>query len=124
MAKVGALARRRFFEGTPDAQDLETWGRLAFPVYTRTKRGPQAVQRGIRRADVNLWFARPGGEGRTFNFFPVLSRIQCPTLVLGGERSSACLLMTGAASKAADLGGERPLPSIAGFGRLAYPMRG
>jgi hypothetical protein len=34
------------------------------------------------------------------------------------------LKMTGAASKAADLGGERPLPSIARFGRLAYPMRG
>jgi hypothetical protein len=32
--------------------------------------------------------------------------------------------MTGAASKAADLGGERPLPSIARFGRLAYPMCG
>ena len=28
-----------------------------------------------------------------------------------------------AASKAADLGGERPLPSIARFGRLANPMR-
>src|SRR5215470_11629427 len=30
----------------------------------------------------------------------------------------------GAASKAADLGGERSLPSIARFRRLAYPMRG
>src|SRR5262252_5920616 len=30
----------------------------------------------------------------------------------------------GAASKAADLGGGRPLPSIARFGRLAYPIRG
>jgi hypothetical protein len=29
-----------------------------------------------------------------------------------------------AAGKAANLGGERPLPSIARFGRLAYPMRG
>ena len=29
-----------------------------------------------------------------------------------------------AASKAADLGGGRPLPSITRFGRLAYPMRG
>jgi hypothetical protein len=33
-------------------------------------------------------------------------------------------IMVGAASKAADLGGGRPLPSIARFGRLAYPMRG
>jgi pimeloyl-ACP methyl ester carboxylesterase len=29
--------------------------------------------------------ARPDGEGRTFNFFPDLAKIQCPTLVLGGE---------------------------------------
>ena len=68
-----------------DAEDFEAWQRLAFPVYTRTRRHLQAVQRSIRRADVNLWFARPGGERCTFNFFPVLSRIQCPTLVLGGE---------------------------------------
>jgi pimeloyl-ACP methyl ester carboxylesterase len=44
-----------------------------------------AATRSIRRAEVNLWFARPGGEGRTFDFFPMLSRIRCPTLVLGGE---------------------------------------
>jgi len=43
------------------------------------------AQRGIRRPDVNHWFARPSGEGRTFNFFPDLPKIQCPTLVLGGE---------------------------------------
>ena len=36
----------------------------------------------------------------------------------------SCLDLAGAAGKAADLGGERPLPSIARFGRLAYPMRG
>ena len=28
---------------------------------------------------------RPGGESHSFNFFPDLHRIQCPTLVLGGE---------------------------------------
>ena len=83
--EVGALARRRFIKGKLDAADLEAWGRLAFPFYTRTRRHLQAVQRAIRRADVNPWFARQGGEGRTFDFFPELSRIQCPTLVLGGE---------------------------------------
>jgi len=35
-----------------------------------------------------------------------------------------CLKVAGAASKAADLGGKIPLPSIARFGRLAYPMCG
>ena len=28
---------------------------------------------------------KPGGESHTFNMFPDLGRIQCPTLVLGGE---------------------------------------
>jgi proline iminopeptidase len=83
--EVGALARRRFLQGKLDAQDLEAWVRLAFPVYTLTKKDPLAAQRAIRRSEVNLWFARPGGEGRTFNFFSALSSIQCPTLVLGGE---------------------------------------
>jgi pimeloyl-ACP methyl ester carboxylesterase len=83
--EVGALARRRFLEGKLDAEDLEAWVRLAFPVYTRTPRDPQARQRAIRHPEVNHWFARPGGEGRSFNFFPALPSIQCPTLVLGGE---------------------------------------
>jgi hypothetical protein len=59
--------------------------RLAFPIYTRTRKDPRAAQRAIRRPEVNLWFACPGGEGRTFNLFLALSRIRCPTLVLGGE---------------------------------------
>jgi proline iminopeptidase len=89
---VGGLAHHRFLEGKLDSEDLEAWGRLAFPVYIRKPRDPQAAVRGIRRADVNLWFARPGGEGRTFNFFPALSRIQCPTLVLGGEDDPMILI--------------------------------
>jgi proline iminopeptidase len=31
------------------------------------------------------WFAGPDGEARRFDFFPALSRIACPTLVMGGE---------------------------------------
>jgi pimeloyl-ACP methyl ester carboxylesterase len=83
--EVDKLARRRFIEGKLDQEALEAWVRLASPVYTRARRDPQAMQRAIRRPEVNYWFARPGGEGRTFNFFPLLSRIRCPTLVLGGE---------------------------------------
>jgi pimeloyl-ACP methyl ester carboxylesterase len=64
--EVGALARRRFLDGHTDAATLDTWLRLAFP-------------------EVTHWFTRPGGEGHTFNLFPALSRVQCPSLVLGGE---------------------------------------
>jgi proline iminopeptidase len=84
-AEVGALARRRFFEGQVDAAMLEAWIRLAFPVYTRTPRDPAAVKRAILRPEVNLWFTRPGGEGRTYNFLPALRHVRCPTLVMGGE---------------------------------------
>jgi len=83
--EVGALARRRFLEGHVEAAMLAAWIRLAFPVYTRTPRDPAVVQRAILRPEVTHWFTRPGGEGRTFNLLPTLQRVQCPTLVLGGE---------------------------------------
>ena len=31
------------------------------------------------------WFRTPGGESHSFNMFPDLGRIRCPTLVMGGE---------------------------------------
>jgi len=85
--EVGALARRRFLEahGHADAASVEAWLRLAFPLYTRTPRDPDVGRRAIRHAEVTHWFTRPGGEGHTFNLVPELSRVQCPTLVLGGE---------------------------------------
>jgi proline iminopeptidase len=83
--EAGALARRRFIEGQVDGAMLDEWIRVAFPVYTRTPRGPSWVQRAMLNPEVQLWFNRPGGEGRTFNLLPKLGRIQCPTLVMGGE---------------------------------------
>lgn len=83
--QVGALARRRLLEGTIDEALLETWVRLCFPVYTRAPRNPAWVQRAITNPEVHIGFTRPGGEGRTFNFLPMLQHIQCPTLVMGGE---------------------------------------
>lgn len=83
--EVGALARRRFLDGEVNEAMLQAWIRLAFPVYTRTPRDPLVVRRAILHPEVNMWFTRPGGEGRTFNLLPALGRIQCPTLVMGGE---------------------------------------
>ena len=82
---IGDLARRRFLDGHTDDATLEAWLRLAFPLYTRTPRDPQVLRRAIRHPEVTSWFTRPGGEGLTFDLFPALSRVQCPTLVLGGE---------------------------------------
>lgn len=83
--EVGALARRRFLDGQVDPAMLQDWIRLAFPVYTRIPRDPGAVARAVLRPEVNLWFTRPGGEGRAYDLIPALRRVQCPTLVMGGE---------------------------------------
>jgi proline iminopeptidase len=85
--EVGALARRRFLEvqGQADRAALEAWRRVAMPLYTRTPRDPDMARRAINRSEVLHWFTRPDGESHAFNMFPDLGRIQCPTLVLGGE---------------------------------------
>ena len=85
--EVGALARRRFLElrGHPDEASLDAWRRMAMPLYTRIPRDPNGARRAISRSEVQRWFTKPGGESHTFDMFPDLHRIQCPTLVLGGE---------------------------------------
>lgn len=83
--EAGALAQRRFIDGHTDAATLEAWIRVAFPHYTRKPLQPEVLARTIRKPEVTRWFNRPDGEGRSFDFFPQLARIRCPTLVLGGE---------------------------------------
>jgi proline iminopeptidase len=86
-AEVGALARRRFleFHGHPDQASRDAWRRLAMPLYFRTPRDPDMARRAVNRPEVLQLFTGPGGESDTFNMFPDLHRIQCPTLVMGGE---------------------------------------
>jgi proline iminopeptidase len=86
--EVGALARRRFqdVDSIRDQAAVDAWRKLVFPVYTRTPRDPNIGSRTVGKPEVGLhWFAKPGGESHTFNMVPQLHRIQCPTLVLGGE---------------------------------------
>jgi proline iminopeptidase len=86
--EVGALARQMFLDvdSRIDQAAADAWRKLAFPVYTRTPRDPDVGSRTVRKPEVGLrWFAKPGGESHTFNMFPDLYRIKCPTLVLGGE---------------------------------------
>jgi len=86
--EVGALARSRFLDvdSPRDQAAVDAWRKLAFPVYTQTPRDPHLGSRTVGKPEVGQhWFARPGGESHTFNMFPDLHRIQCPTLVLGGE---------------------------------------
>ena len=86
--EVGALARRRFFDADSpsDQAAAEAWRKLAFPVYTRTPRDPNLGSRAVGRPEVaRHFFAKPGGESHSFDMFPDLHRIQCLTLVMGGD---------------------------------------
>ena len=83
--EVGAMARRRLFEGHEDEAALAAWQRLAFPLYTRRPRDPNLSRRSVANPEVLFWFTRPGGEDHTFNLLPDLAHITCPTLVMGGE---------------------------------------
>jgi proline iminopeptidase len=85
--EVGALARRHFLEdkGHTGQASLDAWRRLAIPHYFRKPRDPDMARRAVNRSEVLFWFTRPGGESHSYNLFPGLERIQCPTLVLGGE---------------------------------------
>jgi pimeloyl-ACP methyl ester carboxylesterase len=86
--EVGALARSRFLDADSprDQAAVDAWRKLAFPVYTRTPRDPNLGSRTVGKPAVGLHFsAKPDGESHTFNMFPDLHRIPCPTLVMGGE---------------------------------------
>ena len=83
--EIGAMARRRFFEGHTDKKSLDAWLRLAFPLYTLTPRDPDVTRRAVANSGVLQWFTRPSGEAHTFNLLADLGRVQCPTLVIGGE---------------------------------------
>jgi len=72
--EVGAMARRRMFEGHSDKASLDAWLHLALPLYTRTRRDPNVVRRAIGNSEVLQWFTRPGGEDHTFNLVPDLAR--------------------------------------------------
>jgi len=86
--EVGELARRRFLDADSpsDQAAADAWRKLAFPIYTRTPRDPNFGSRAVGKPEVaRHFFAKPDGESHSFNMFPNLYRIQCPTLVMGGE---------------------------------------
>ena len=85
--EIGALAHKRFLEtkGQSDEVTVAEWRRLAMPHYTRKPRA-ETMGRAIVRQDVARWFTRPnGGESHSFDMLAELSRIACPTLVMGGD---------------------------------------
>jgi pimeloyl-ACP methyl ester carboxylesterase len=83
--EVGAMAHRRLFEGHSDLASLEAWRRVALPLYTKRPRDADVMARVLSNAQVLQAFTGPGGEDHTFNMLGDLARVECPTLVMGGE---------------------------------------
>jgi pimeloyl-ACP methyl ester carboxylesterase len=83
-APARELARRRFIDGDTSPEVLRAWLEVALPLYTQTPLDPQMWPRIQAHAAVTAWFNRPGGEARSLDLRPDLSRVACPTLVLGG----------------------------------------
>ena len=80
----GAEARSAasaWFEN-PSPETAGDYMRSCLPLYNRGT-DPQVMQRAIVNLDSTMAFF--AGEWNTFDFFPGLARVQCPTLVLSGE---------------------------------------
>ena len=92
---------------------------------TRIPRDPDMARRAINRPEVALhWFAKPGGESDTFNMFPELDRIRCPTLVIGGEDDPMHLIESQADHRCRAAAEPRAVRTVRGVRARAWcPMR-
>ena len=71
--------------GDTSPEVLGAWLKVAVPLYTRTGALPGAMNRIMLNPEATAWSNRVGGEGREFDMLADLSKIQCPTLVFGGQ---------------------------------------
>jgi proline iminopeptidase len=86
-AEVGELARLELSEGF-SMQRARDWLTKAIPLYNPRPAAPGSEMlpaATVVNVGVLAHFHRPGGERFTFDMLADLARIQCPTLVLGGE---------------------------------------
>lgn len=67
----------------PGPETLPDYGRVCFPLYSRTPQDPDANQRTQWNFDV--MFAFGGDEDLKMDLLPGLAGVACPTLVLAGE---------------------------------------
>jgi proline-specific peptidase len=55
------------------------------PQYFRTKQDPDRDRRSILSAELTSAYLAPDGPAQTCDFRAALAKVQCPTLVMGGE---------------------------------------
>ena len=86
--EVGALARRRFLEfqrpSGPGRASTRGGGSPCRST-TRIPRDPDMARRAVNRPEVLHLFTQTGRRERHLQHVPRPHRIQCPTLVMGGE---------------------------------------
>lgn len=83
---VAEMARHALTVGYDSPEFAAKWMAEAMPYYsTRAVADPEGRSRMVMTAKALMDFLGPGGEGLSFDMLADLSRIQCPTLVLGGE---------------------------------------
>jgi pimeloyl-ACP methyl ester carboxylesterase len=81
----GADARQvatRNFERTT-AKTQNEYMRVCLPLYNPSPPDPDVLARAVRRQEVSLHFWQK--EIRTFDLFPEVGAIRCPTLIMAGE---------------------------------------
>ena len=72
---------------TPTAESRAEYREICVPLYRASSDAPPDwISRAIIKDDVALWFNGPQNELGRFDFRSALSRIECPTLVMVGER--------------------------------------
>jgi proline iminopeptidase len=78
-------AARAFWSSGMTPESGANYARYCVPLYFRTPQDPDHDARSILSADLTEWYLRDGGPAQTCDFTAGLARIQCPTLVMGGE---------------------------------------
>lgn len=72
---------------TPTSENRAEYRRVCLPLYRATSdAAPDWVSRAIIKDDVALWFNGPENELGRMDFRSALGRIECPTLVMIGDR--------------------------------------
>lgn len=83
---IAEMARHALTVGYDDPRFVGRWITQAMPFYNvRAPIDADARGRAVLALNPLMDFLGPGGEGLTFDLRSDLARIQCPTLVLGGE---------------------------------------
>jgi proline iminopeptidase len=83
---IAEMAREAIMLGYNSPEFALEWMMRAMPYYNPVaKPDAEAPARAVLTANVLMRFLGHGGEGLTFDMLADLAKVECPTLVLGGE---------------------------------------